>query len=179
MQKHFFEKSTAIYFAIVNQKKLILISTTLRINIPPPAKKKQQKNKKTTKKVSWKANFLLLSRVLLLAKVTLFLFWLSQLAGRSLSAANSVTLLPCCTEMLWVHLKISGSKKVRIKVSYFMFCILPPEVTENKPINRLSALLAAEGRKLLQRRSYTPNCTKYSKHFLFSWSTGTKCRYLL
>lgn len=71
MQKHFFEKSTAIYFAIVNQKKLILISTTLRINIPPPAKKKK---KKTTKKVSWKANFLLLSRVLLLAKVTLFLF---------------------------------------------------------------------------------------------------------
>lgn len=48
MQKHFFEKSTAIYFAIVNQKKLILISTTLRINIPPPRKKKQ--NKKQQKK---------------------------------------------------------------------------------------------------------------------------------
>lgn len=33
-----------------------------------------------------------------------------------------------------------------------MFCILPPEVTENDPINRLSALLAAVGQELLQRR---------------------------
>ena len=36
-----------------------------------------------------------------------------------------------------------------------MFCILPPEVTENDPINRLSALLAALGQELLQNLSHT------------------------
>lgn len=57
MQKHFFEKSTAIYFAIVNQKKLILISTTLRINIPPPRKKKTTKKQKNNKKSFLESKF--------------------------------------------------------------------------------------------------------------------------
>lgn len=42
-----------------------------------------------------------------------------------------------------------------------MFCILPPGVTENDPINRLSALLAAVGQELLQNHSYTPNRTVF------------------
>lgn len=35
-----------------------------------------------------------------------------------------------------------------------MFSVLPPEVTENDPINRLSALLAAVEQELLQHHSY-------------------------
>lgn len=53
-----------------------------------------------------------------------------------------------------------------------MFCILPPGVTENDPINCLSALLAAVGHKLLQLHSY-----KMELHKIFgAFPTLMKCK---